>query len=379
MLDKRSILIIVNPVSGRGRGHRTATAVAERLRACGVDVTVRQTSRQGDAERITREAIADRSQLDHCIVACGGDGTIQEVANAVASIPNSARARSGPMRCSTSLLPPLARGDDKVVSLPDSEECCGDDAGPVMGLAPAGRCNDFARALGISAKPEAVVDTLVNGKPGPVDLGKVNDRYFCTVATVGIDAEVTSFVDSMRMPLTGTLAYLYGALRVLARYQPRTLRIAGDFGTIEHPVFIASSANTSSYGGAIPIAPDAVPTDGQLDLCVIRHVSRLRAFTLVPTVLAGRHESLPETRFIRTRHLQIDADRPVELWADGELIAHTPATIEAAPGAIQVMLPGALQGTLQGLSRALGWVHVDTEGVDGTPPRGNAGRAPRSR
>jgi YegS/Rv2252/BmrU family lipid kinase len=208
-----------------------------------------------------------------------------------------------------------------------------------MGLAPAGRCNDFARALGILAKPEAIVDTLVNGQPGPVDLGKVNKRYFCTVATVGIDAEVTSFVDSMKMPLAGTMAYLYGALRVLARYQPRSLRITGDFGVIEQPVFIASSANTSSYGGAIPIAPDAVPTDGQLDLCVIRHVSRLRAFTLVPTVLAGRHGSLPETRFIRTRRVQIDADKPLELWADGELMACTPAMIEVASGAVQVILP----------------------------------------
>lgn len=339
MSDKRSILIIVNPVSGRGRGHRTATAVAECLHARSVDVTVRQTSRQGDAERIAREAIGDHSHTHHCIVACGGDGTIQEVANAIASAPDLARAGSASMYRPTPLSPPLARGDDKVVSLPDSGECCSDDAGPVIALAPAGRCNDFARALGISAKPEAIVETLVNGKPGPVDLGKVNNRYFCTVATVGIDAEVTSFVDSMRMPLAGTLAYLYGALRVLSRYQPRTLRIAGDFGIIEHPVFIASSANTSSYGGAIPIAPDAVPTDGQLDLCVIRHVSRLRAFTLVPTVLAGRHGSLPETQFIRTQHVQIDADTPVELWADGELIAHTPATIDAAPGAIQVMLP----------------------------------------
>lgn len=347
----RSILIIANRTAGRGRGDRTATAVADILRARGVDVTDEQTAGRGDAEQIAREAIADRSQSYDCIVACGGDGTIQEVANALASAHASAshdadagtscdsRARTNATTIPSRRLQPARDYKNELAHPDDSTDSERVAHGPVMGLAPAGRCNDFARALGISTKPEAIAEALMEGVARRVDLGKVNGRYFCTVATVGIDAEVSSFVDSMRMPLTGTVAYLYGAIRVLARYQPRTLRITGDFGVIEHPVFIASSANTSSYGGSIPIAPDAVPTDGQLDLCVIRHISRLRAFTLVPTVLAGRHGRLPETQFIRTNRLEIDADRPLQLWADGELIAHTPATIEVVPGAVRVMLP----------------------------------------
>ncbi|MGD2110432.1 MAG: diacylglycerol kinase family lipid kinase [Phycisphaerae bacterium] len=312
MSGNGSILMIVNPTAGRGRGERLASAVVQQLESRGINVTVRSTERRGDAEQIASEAIRVGPSALHCIVACGGDGTIQEVANAIRKTP-------------------------RATSLTDHQTSVCDE--PVMGLAPAGRCNDFARALGISKKPEAIVDTLLSGSSGRVDLGRVNERYFCTVATVGIDAEVTSFVDSMRMPLTGTAAYLYGALRVLARYQPRTLRITGDFETIEQPVFIASSANTSSYGGAIPIAPEAVPTDGKLDLCVIRHVSRLRALRLIPTVLAGHHASVPEAQFVRTDRLKIDADRPVQLWADGEPIATTPAAIETAPGAIRVMLP----------------------------------------
>ena len=116
------------------------------------------------------------------------------------------------------------------------------------------------------------------------------------------------------------------------------LRITGDFGAIERPLFLASSANTSSYGGSIRIAPDAVPTDGQLDLCVIEAVSRLRALTLIPKILAGRHRTLPEVQFIRSRQVRIDADEPLELWADGERIACTPALVQAVPDAIRVML-----------------------------------------
>lgn len=301
-----TILIVANPTAGRGRGLRTANVVVADLRARGLDVVIRHTAQRGDAERIAHEACADERGRPDCVVACGGDGTAQEVANALASIRSSLG-----------------------------------DGCPVMGLAPAGRCNDFARALGISAEPKAVAEVLACGVASAIDLGRVNDRYFCTVATVGVDAEVTSYVDSMRVPLTGTIAYLYGALCVLARYRPRNLRIAGDFGVIERPLFLASSANTSSYGGAIRIAPGAVPTDGQLDLCIIDQVSRWRALTLLPTVLSGRHRSRPEVQFIQTKRLTIDATESQELWADGERIAHTPVTIEVAPGAVRVMVPGS--------------------------------------
>jgi len=306
----RSILIVANPVSGRGRGRRTADGVAADLSSRGIDIEVRFTTERGEAGRIASEWCrrnADRSpdlSRSSCVVACGGDGTIQEVAHALAGLRSELE-------------------DDR----------------PILGLAPAGRCNDFARALGIRSDPRVIADTLATGIPVPIDLGRVNGQHFCTVATVGIDAEITQYVDEMRMPLTGTPAYLYGALRVLMRYQPRGLRIAGDFGVIERPVFLASSANTSSYGGAVPIAPGADPTDGELDLCVIEFMSKLRALRIIPTVLRGRHTHRPGVSFVRTKRLTIEAPRPLAIWADGERVADTPATIDVVPGAVRVMRP----------------------------------------
>lgn len=301
----RSILILVNPISGRGRALRKAEAVAENLRSRNVEVTVRETSARGDAGRIAHDAAHDADRRPSCIVACGGDGTIQEVAGALAA-------------CRDSL----------------GDRC------PALGLVPAGRCNDFARGLGVSGTVGRLADILASGRSSPVDLGRVNGRFFCTVATVGIDAEVSNYVHTMRMPLRGTPAYLYGALRVLSRYRPPVLRIEGDFGTIHRPLFLASSANTASYGGAIRIAPDAVPNDGLLDLCVIDAVSRLRALTLIASVLRVRHQRRPEVQIIRTKKLTIDADERLELWADGEPVASTPARIEIVPNAIHVLLPG---------------------------------------
>jgi diacylglycerol kinase (ATP) len=269
----------------------------------GVEVAVFETAGRGDAETAAREAVA-QTQRPACIVACGGDGTVQEVAQALAV--------AGP-----------ALGD----------------ACPALGIAPAGRCNDFANALGIPHDVRRLADTLVTGHPTPVDLGRVNGRCFCTVATVGVDAEVSSYVESMRMPLNGTVAYLYGALRVLARYHPPTLRLKGDFGLIERPLFLASTANTSTYGGSIPIVPEAKPTDGVLNLCVIESISRLRALTLIPSVLRRRHGRRREVHFFPTTRVEIDSERALELWADGERMGTTPAVIDVLPRAIRVLLP----------------------------------------
>lgn len=306
MKKRRSILMIMNPASNCWRGARKADEVAAYLRAMGVEVTVEQTAGPGDAGTLTQHACGsdDQSLPPDCIVSCGGDGTIQEVAGTLARI---AREADAPV--------------------------------PPLGIVPAGRCNDFSRALGLPTDSRVLAETIGGGESYPIDLGKVNGRYFCTVATAGIDAEVSRFVDTMRLPIKGTVAYVYGAVRVLMRYRAPSFRIAGDFGLIEGRFFLASSANTSSYGGAIPIAPEAVPTDGLLDLCIIDEVSRLRALTFVPRAMRGRHAGEPEVRFVRTKALTLESEEPMELWADGERIGETPAHIEIAPGAVSVVLP----------------------------------------
>ena len=298
----RSMLIIANPTSGRGRGKRTAEALRQAISAASRDVSIQYTSRSGDAGSMARAACVDEANAPDCIVACGGDGTIQEIAHVLAELRKSGRNEI-----------------------------------PTLGLAPAGRCNDFARVFGISREPGVIADTLLAGHAMPVDLGCVNGRHFCTVATVGIDAEISRFVDEMSMPLRGTPAYIYGALRVLMSYQPRGLRLEGDFGVIEEPVFLASTANTFSYGGAVPIAPSACPTDGWLDVCVIEFTSKWNALKLIPSVLRGKHGAQSGVRLERTRQVRVDAPHPLEIWADGEHVADTPALIEVVPEALSVL------------------------------------------
>ncbi len=300
----RSFLIIYNPVAGRGRGERMVLELADLLEHRGLPSTTHATTGRGDAERAAASAIAEhRGTGTICVVACGGDGTMQEVANAVA------RA--------------------------DSDEA-------VMGVAPAGRCNDFARGLGIGKRPERIGEILTDGVPTPVDLGRVGQRLFCTIAAIGFDAAVSRFVNDMRMPLRGPVAYVYGTLRVLFRYKTPELRLRGDFDDYDGPVFMAASANTPWYGGAMKIAPDASPFDGKLDVCVVTRIKKRRALGMLRTVMGGKHLRLPEVRLLRTRRFTaevIDRNHRVEVWADGEPIGALPTTVEIAPAAVRIMLP----------------------------------------
>ncbi|MFQ5422429.1 MAG: diacylglycerol/lipid kinase family protein [Phycisphaerae bacterium] len=296
-------VIIANPVAGRGRAERLAEAVHQRLTDTGAESRIEHTSARGEAETIAAAALAQPRQPGGdrlCVVACGGDGTIQQVANALMQAPES-------------------RG--------------------VLGLAPGGRCNDFASSFGVETDPVAIADVLLAGHLQAVDLGRVDDRYFCTVAAMGFDAAVSRFVNEMRLPLSGTAAYVYGVLRVLLRY--RTVEATLSFGKSERtgPLFLAASANTPSYGGRMRIAPDANPHDGHLNVCVVAPLSRLRVLRLLRRVMRGAHQDLPEVRFVRTPSMRIHTAQPQEIWADGEVIGRTPAVIQTIPAALNLLVP----------------------------------------
>ncbi len=294
-------VIIANPAAGRGRAGRLADDIHRRLVASGAACCIQHTSAKGDAETLTLESLGTEApDTTTCIVPCGGDGTVQEAVNAL-----------------------LATGPS---------------AG-VLGLAPAGRCNDFASAFGASPDAGRIVDVLLNGRPRHVDVGRVNDRYFCTIAAFGFDAAVSRFVNDMKMPLSGTVAYVYGVLRVLQRYRPEQVNLIYDDGRRVGPLFMVASANTPTYGGSMRVSPDARPDDGLLDVCVVSPLDRWRVIRLLRRVMDGRHTDLPEVDFVRTKALRIETDGPCEVWADGELVGQTPATIEAVPGRLVVMTP----------------------------------------
>lgn len=290
----RNIQVIANPSAGRGKASRAARRLIRALEQRGLPFELHTTQGRGHAEELARSAVEQGAEV---VLACGGDGTLHEAAQALAH--------------SATALAPL----------------------------PAGRCNDFCRSLGRGLGPEQMAQALLNGQDRVLDLARVNGRVYCTVGAVGFDAEVTRYVDQMRSPLWGKPAYIYAVLRVLSSYQFPEVRLTWDEGEYEGPILMAAVANTPTYGNAIRIAPEARADDGLLDVCLVRPAGFFRVMGLLPTVLKGQHGGLPEVSFLRTRRISLESSRPVPMWADGEPVTSSPLSVQIEPQALRVLLP----------------------------------------
>ncbi len=292
---------VVNPVAGRGHAGRLAQQLASKLKDSGATVSVSVTAARGDAERLAREAAEAGATR---VIACGGDGTIHEVVNGLMSVPGGA-------------------------------------GNTALGIVSSGRCNDLAYALDIPTDPSGVAEALLHGILRPIDLGRIGDRYFTTVATLGFDSEVSQYVAEGRAPsfLRGAAAYVYATLVTLIRYRSPWVHLKGDFGEYEGSLLLAATGNTSRYGGRMKITPSAVIDDGLLDVCLVEAVSRREVVRMIPKVFSGKHLSHPAVSMKQTRRLEIESQEPLWLWADGEPIAQTAATIEVVHHALSVVMP----------------------------------------
>lgn len=300
-MPEDSWTVIANPVAGRGNAAKRANLMMKALEDSGAEATLSMTGGRGDAERLAKEALDAGATR---VVACGGDGTVHEVVNGIMA----------------------------------SAKKVGDVA---MGILSAGRCNDLCYALGLPGKPDAGIQGLLNSQVRSIDLGRVGDRYFSTIATLGFDSEVSEYVASGRHPsfLRGATAYLYAAVVTLFQFRHPQLTLRGDFGDFNGPFFLVATGNTDRYGGRMRIAPAASLDDGELDICLVRPASKLDILRMLPRTFNGGHVGHSAVSMERTRRLEIESEQTLWLWADGERLGQTPATIEVVPGALRVMVP----------------------------------------
>jgi len=264
------------------------------LRERGAGAELRLTEGRGDGARIAAEALSEGRRR---LVVCGGDGSIGEVAGA------------------------LAHSD------------------AALGIVPCGRGNDTGRALGIPMALKEAVEVLVSGEERRIDLGRVGERYFCSVACLGFDAEAGRAVYEHQVPFSGTAAYVLAVLKTLMTYRGPDVRISGDFGVFEGPILLTAVGNTGFYGGGMQILPQATCDDGLLDVCVIDPLPRLKLLRFFPRIFSGTHVGLPEVRVLRSRSVRIESSRPLWIFADGEPACQTPAQVEVVEKALTVIVP----------------------------------------
>ena len=309
----KDFILIANPISGKGHARNVAEQAYTALTESGAQGQLTFTSASGDAKRFAQEAVSDGIRS---VIACGGDGTLHEVVNGIATVPDV-----------------------------------------TLGVLPCGRGNDFAAAIGIPLKPEAAIATLVSGTPIRVDLGccynssqqenvgssetslPTTRNYFTTIATCGYDTEVSRRAAKGTPLFAGTASYAYAAVETLFYYEPPFVRLEGDFGVHEGPILLAATGITNRYGGGFQIVPNARIDDGLFDVCIIRPVSALTVLRLMVTLFWGGHVSHPAVSMHQTRTLTIETDPPILLYADGEPMCETPATIEIIKHGLAVVAP----------------------------------------
>ena len=295
------IAIIINPLSGGARPgaaeHRAAIAgaVAER---CGEEADVLISQRVGHARQLARDAAARGARL---VLAWGGDGTINEVASALAF-----------------------------------------DKPTALGIVPAGSGNGLATELGISRDPEVAIASAVRATPRPLDVGTLDDHLFVNVAGIGIDAYVAAQFNDPANLRRGLLAYARITGRALVTYAPADYRITADDavgGKRAARAVLVTIANGAQYGNNARIAPQARFDDGLLDLVVVEERSRLRTLTQVPRLFNGTADRVPGCTITRIRRAVIECERPMTCHVDGEpLLRGTRVVVQVHPAAIRIAI-----------------------------------------
>jgi YegS/Rv2252/BmrU family lipid kinase len=272
-----SVAIIINPVAGARARSADAGDLVELARAVvrgsGRRADVFVTERPGHARELARTARRNGATL---VVAWGGDGTVNEVASA------------------------LAFGD-----VP-------------LGIVAEGSGNGLAHCLGIPEDPADALRAAVRLEPRAIDIGEIEGRIFVNLAGIGFDAHIASRFNTPGNPRRGLMGYALLTMRGLADYECCRYRILTPESAATVRALLVVFANGTEFGNRIRIAPQARIDDGALDLVVVEEQSRARTIWNLPRVLVGAVERAPVWSSRLVQRVTVESDRPMLFHVDGE-------------------------------------------------------------
>jgi diacylglycerol kinase (ATP) len=294
-LTSMSVAVIINPVAGGTRpdaARARAELAAATIERHGETADILVTERAGHARLLATAAVQRGARV---VMAWGGDGTINEVASA------------------------LAFGET------------------AMAIVPSGSGNGLARALGIDRRPERAIANAIGAKPDAMDLGELGGRLFVNLAGIGLDASVASRFNTPNNRRRGFAGYLRLVTGVMLTYEPATYSISvADVRRNVRAVLVVI-ANSTQYGNGARIAPDARTDDGQLDLVVVEERSRFVTFCRTPRLFDGTVGRMPEYSIQRIREATIECTEPMVFHVDGEPVeGGTQLAARVHPGALRI-------------------------------------------
>ena len=290
------LFLIVNLIAGHGRSKALFPKVKAELDRRGIEYELHYTNEPLEATDVAKWGIEAGF---HRIVAMGGDGTVNEIANGM-----------------------LNR-----------------DA--VLAVIPAGTGNDFIRMLGIPADPFEALDVLTNGRERTMDLGQVaDDRYFVNGVGIGIDAQVARDVLQMKR-LQGAAAYVSAAVREVFRFKAFPVTIESADWQLDATCLSIGLSNGKFAGGGFKLAPEADIVDGRIDISAIEDYSRLERLVRLPRVRAGKHLGWQKVHYRQLTEATIASPSKLIAHVDGEpyRLPSEPFSVRVLPNALRVLVP----------------------------------------
>jgi diacylglycerol kinase (ATP) len=283
-----STLVILNPAAHSERAQRKRAQVESLAQDC----VVCATTRTGEAEQMARRGVAEGFEK---IVAAGGDGTVNEVVNGLAS------------------------------------------TNVTLGLLPIGTMNVFATELGLPINDlELCWKIIENDSIRAVDLPKANRKFFVQLAGVGLDAQVVKETSSQLKRNFGPLSYLISAAQIAAR-QPPQLFIQSEDASIDEGSFVLVG-NGRLYGGPFPFFKHAVIDDGLLDVIVFKRLGYLEIIKYLQDVVFSSDIRVPEIEYFQTRRLRVESHQSVPVEVDGELVGNCPVEFSLHERSLRVLV-----------------------------------------
>jgi YegS/Rv2252/BmrU family lipid kinase len=289
----RRLALLVNPAAAGGKALAAVAPARAELQRLGAEFRVVETS-SGEHAKKEAKGAGDRGETP---VAVGGDGLVGTLSGAI----------------------------------------CGTDA--ELAIIPAGRGNDFARVLEIPADPAAAARLAYEGDSKPLDVGDIDGKSFVGIASCGFDSDANRIANETKL-VKGNLVYAYAALKALAKWKPARFDVMVDGEHHSVTGYSVGVCNSKAYGGGMYAAPQAELDDGQLDVILCAAVPKRRfLFRTLPRVFKGTHLEDPNFSCFKGAVVEVRADRPFVMYADGDPLAELPVTVRVSPRALRVIQP----------------------------------------
>jgi diacylglycerol kinase (ATP) len=294
------VRIIINPAAAGGRLGRQWPETAQRLAGWGLDAPVVFTEAPGHATELAAAAVADGVER---VVVAGGDGTVCEAAEGL--------FKAG---------------------------------GGELAILPLGTGNDAARSLGVPLDLEDATRAAAAGRPRPVDLIRVGDRYVLNAIGVGLTGDINDRAVRIKW-VRGIAVYLLAALSALFRYRTQRVQMVTEDRNYEGSMLILAVHGGPTTGGGFALTPAAVPDDGLLDACLVEEVGPIGRLARLIAAMKGALGDKAGTHELQAPWLELHFQRPLPAHLDGNSVTLEPPLVrfEVVPGALKVVVPGTTQ------------------------------------